>query len=136
MATKKKVTKEVNAAEAEKKAAKRKARLEAIKNRPEGQRPNGKQIDVIETGNGVVKNYGYPLKNKDGHQGVLVTSVLETKDGQVVSTSVTFVPGKFTVKAKKDMELFAQQKPKKIKLLKKQKMMRIKKSIYFSFCSY
>ena len=55
MATKKKVTKEVNAAEAEKKAAKRKARLEAIKNRPEGQRPNGKQIDVIETGNGVVK---------------------------------------------------------------------------------
>ena len=60
MATKKKVTKEVNAAEAEKKAAKRKARLEAIKNRPEGQRPNGKQIDVIETGNGVVKNYGYP----------------------------------------------------------------------------
>ena len=79
MATKKKVTKEVNAAEAEKKAAKRKARLEAIKNRPEGQRPNGKQIDVIETGNGVVKNYG---------------------DGQVVSTSVTFVPGKFTVIAK------------------------------------
>ena len=85
MATKKKVTKEVNAAEAEKKAAKRKARLEAIKNRPEGQRPNGKQIDVIETGNGVVKNYGYPLKNKDGHQGVLVTSVLETKDGDVIA---------------------------------------------------
>lgn len=115
MATKKKVTKEVNAAEAEKKAAKRKARLEAIKNRPEGQRPNGKQIDVIETGNGVVKNYGYPLKNKDGHQGVLVTSVLETKDGQAVSTSVTFVPGKFTVKAKKGHGTICTAKTKKDK---------------------
>ena len=37
MATKKKVTKEVNAAEAEKQAANRKARLEAIKIRPDGQ---------------------------------------------------------------------------------------------------
>lgn len=116
MATKKKVTKEVNAAaEAEKKAAKRKARLEAIKNRPEGQRPNGKQIDVIETGNGVVKNYGYPLRNRDGHQGVLVTSVLETKDGKVVSTSVTFVPGKFTVKAKKGHGIICTAKSKKDK---------------------
>lgn len=115
MATKKKVTKEVNAAEAEKKAAKKKARLEAIKNRPEGQRPNGKQIDVIETGNGVVKNYGYPLRNRDGHQGILVTSVLETKDGQVVSTSVTFVPGKFTVKAKKGHGIICTAKSKKDK---------------------
>ena len=113
MATKKKVTKEVNAAAAEKKAAKRKARLEAIKNRPEGQRPNGKQIDVIETGNGVVKNYGYPLRNRDGHQGILVTSVLETKDGQVVSTSVTFVPGKFTVKSQKRTWNYLHSKIKK-----------------------
>ena len=28
--------------------AKRKARMEAIKNRPAGQRPNGKQIDFIK----------------------------------------------------------------------------------------
>lgn len=114
MATKKKVTKETKVVD-EAKAAKRKARMEALKNRPEGQRPNSKQIDVIETGNGVVKNYGYPLKNKDGHQGVLVTSVLETKDGQVVSTSVTFVPGKFTVKAKKGHGVICTAKSKKDK---------------------
>ena len=70
---------------------------------------------VIETGNGVVKNYGYPLKNKDGYQGVLVTSVLETKDGKVVSTSVTFVPGKFTVKAKKGHGTICTAKTKKDK---------------------
>ena len=33
----------------EEKAAKKKARMEAIKNRPAGQRCNSKQIDVIET---------------------------------------------------------------------------------------
>lgn len=116
MATKKKVTEEKIDEAAEKRAAKRKARMEALKNRPEGQRPNGKQIDVIETGNGVVKNYGYPLKNREGHQGVLVTSVLETKDGQVVSTSVTFVPGKFTVKSKKGHGTICTAKPKKDKV--------------------
>ena len=40
------------------KAAKRKARMEALKNRPVGQRPNSKQIDVIkldEHGKKVIK---------------------------------------------------------------------------------
>ena len=114
MATKKKVTKETKVVD-EAKAAKRKARMEALKNRPEGQRPNSKQIDIINTDNGAVKNYGYAVKNKDGYQGVLVTSVLENKDGQVVSTSVTFVPGKFTVKAKKGHGTICTAKSKKDK---------------------
>ena len=79
--------------------------MEALKNRPEGQRPNSKQIDIINTDNGAVKNYGYAVKNKDGYQGVLVTSVLENKDGQVISTSVTFIPGKLTAKSKKDKNI-------------------------------
>lgn len=83
------------------KEAKRKARMEALKNRPAGQRSNSKQIDVIELGNGnVVKNFGYPVKSKLGHEGILVTSVV-LKGEEVVSTSVTFVPGNLTIKAKK-----------------------------------
>lgn len=83
------------------KAAKRKARLEALKNRPAEQRPNSRQIDIIDLGNGsTVKNFGYPIKNKNGHQGVLITSVVE-KEGEILSTSVTFVPGNLTVKVKK-----------------------------------
>lgn len=45
----------------------------------------------------------------------MVTSVLETKDGQAVSTSVTFVPGKFTVKAKKGHGTICTAKTKKDK---------------------
>lgn len=112
MATKKKVTTKVVD---EAKAAKRKARMEALKNRPEGQRPNSKQIDIINTDNGAVKNYGYAVKNKDGYQGVLVTSVLENKDGQVISTSVTFIPGKLTVKSKKGHGVICTAKSKKDK---------------------
>lgn len=83
------------------KAAKRKARQEALKNRPAEQRPNSKQIDIIDLGNGsTVKNFGYPIKNKEGHQGVLITSVVE-KNGEITSSSVTFVPGNLTVKVKK-----------------------------------
>ena len=68
------------------KAAKRKARMEALKNRPAEQRPNSKQIDIIKVSdNSVVKNYGYAIKNKEGHVGVLVTSVVEVK-GEAVST--------------------------------------------------
>lgn len=86
---------------AEEKAAKRKARMEALKNRPHEQRTNSKQIDVIDLGDGkVVKNYGYPVKNKSGYVGVLVTSVSLEND-KVTSTSVTFIPGSLTVKAKK-----------------------------------
>lgn len=114
MATKKKVTKETKVVD-EAKAAKRKARMEALKNRPEGQRPNSKQIDIISIDNGAVKNYGYAVKNKDGYQGVLVTSVLENKDGQVISTSVTFIPGKLTVKSKKGHGVICTAKSKKDK---------------------
>lgn len=95
------------------KEAKRKARLEALKNRPAEQRQNSKQIDVIDLGNGsVVKNFGYAIKNKAGHQGVLVTSVIE-KDGAAVSTSVTFVPGNLTVKVKKGHGAIVNPKSKK-----------------------
>lgn len=80
----------------EEKAAKKKARLEAIKNRPEGQRTNSKQCDVIETTKGVVKTYAMPVKGF----GVVLTTVAEDKDGNVVSTAITTLDG-YTVKSKK-----------------------------------
>lgn len=83
------------------KEAKKQARKEALKNRPAEQRMNSKQIDVIPGKDTVVKNYGYAVKNKEGYQGVLVTSVVEDAEGKIISTSVTFVPGKLTVKSKK-----------------------------------
>ena len=87
---------------AEEKAAKRKARMEALKNRPAEQRPNSKQIDVVDAGDtGCVKNFGYPIKAKGVHIGVLVTSVAYDAKGNVLSSNVTFVPGDLTVKAKK-----------------------------------
>lgn len=99
------------------KEAKRKARMEALKNRPAEQRPNSKQIDIIkldEDGKKVVKNFGYAIKNKEGYQGVLVTSVLEV-EGTPVNTSVTFVPGNLTVKAKKGHGTICAPKNKKAK---------------------
>lgn len=99
------------------KEAKRKARIEALKNRPAEQRPNSKQIDIIkldEEGKKVVKNFGYAIKNKDGYQGVLVTSVLEV-EGTPVNTSVAFVPGNLTVKAKKGHGTICAPKNKKAK---------------------
>lgn len=90
------------AAQVDEKAAKRKARMEALKNRPAEQRPNSKQIDVITTENGgCVKNFGYPLKAKGQHIGVMVTSVAYDAEGNVLGSNVTFVPGDLTVKAKK-----------------------------------
>lgn len=80
----------------EEKAAKKKARQEAIKNRPEGQRTNSKQCDVIETTKGVVKTYAMPVKGF----GVVLTTVAEDKDGNVVSTAITTLAG-YTVKSKK-----------------------------------
>lgn len=80
----------------EEKDAKKKARLEAIKNRPEGQRTNSKQCDVIETTKGVVKTYAMPVKGF----GVVLTTVAEDKDGNVVSTAITTLAG-YTVKSKK-----------------------------------
>ena len=99
------------------KEAKRKARREALKNRPAEQRPNSKQIDIIKLdgdGKKVVKNFGYAIKNKDGYQGVLVTSVLEV-EGTPVNTSVAFVPGNLTVKAKKGHGTICAPKNKKAK---------------------
>ena len=90
------------AAPVDEKAAKRKARMEALKNRPAEQRTNSKQIDVIPTENGgCVKNFGYPLKAKGLHIGVLVTSVAYDAEGNVLNTCTTMVPGDLTVKAKK-----------------------------------
>lgn len=102
MATKKSDSKKKGDKEKDpEKEAKRKARQEALKNRPAEQRPNSKQIDVIKINEkSEVRNYGYAVKNKEGYQGVVVTSVLVT-DGKPVSTSVSFVPGTLTVKSKK-----------------------------------
>ena len=99
------------------KEAKRKARMEALKNRPAEQRPNSKQIDIIkldDEGKKVVKNFGYAIKNKEGYQGVLVTSVLEV-EGTPVNTSVAFVPGNLTVKSKKGHGTICAPKNKKAK---------------------
>jgi hypothetical protein len=94
--------KKKKAAPVDEKAAKRKARMEALKNRPAEQRPNSKQIDIIPTENGgCVKNFGYPLKANGKHIGVLVTSVAYDADGNVLSSNTTLVPGDLTVKAKK-----------------------------------
>lgn len=85
-----------DAKEMDAKAAKKKARMEALKNRPEGQRTNSKQCDVIETTKGVVKTYAMPVKGF----GVVLTIVAEDKDGNVVSTAITTLAG-YTVKSKK-----------------------------------
>ena len=85
-----------DAKEMDAKAAKKKARMEALKNRPEGQRTNSKQCDVIETTKGVVKTYAMPVKGF----GVVLTTVAEDKDGNVVSTAITTLAG-YTVKSKR-----------------------------------
>jgi len=95
--------KKKKAASIDEKAAKRKARMEALKNRPAEQRPNSKQIDIIPTENGgCVKNFGYPLKANGKHIGVLVTSVAYDAEGNVLNSNVALVPGDLTVKAKKN----------------------------------
>ena len=83
------------------KEAKRKARMEALKNRPAEQRPNSKQVDIIKVSeNQVVKTYAMPVKVKHRSIGVLVTSVA-IEDGKVTSTSNAFIPGELAVKVKK-----------------------------------
>lgn len=112
---KKKGSKEKDPEKDPEKEAKRKARLEALKNRPAEQRPNSKQIDVIAIDDkSKIMNYGYAVKNKEGYQGVVVTSVLVT-DGKAISTSVTFVPGNFAVKSKKGHGVITSPKSKKEK---------------------
>jgi hypothetical protein len=99
------------AAADETKAAKRKARLEAIKNRPAGQRANSKSIDVIEGANGTkVTNYGHVVKAGNVNLGVLVTSVATDAEGNILSTSTTFVAGEITIKAKKGHGNFSKPK--------------------------
>lgn len=75
---------------AEEKAAKRAKMKERLANRPEGQRPNSKQIDIIDLGNGSkVLNFGMPVRKV----GTLVTSVAVNSKGEVVSTSTSLVAG-------------------------------------------
>ena len=113
--SKKKGDKEKDPEKDPEKEAKRKARKEALKNRPAEQRPNSKQIDVISINDkSKVMNFGYAVKNKEGYQGVVVTSVLVT-DGKPVSTSVSFVPGTLTVKSKKGHGVICSPKNKKAK---------------------
>lgn len=100
---------------AEEKASKKKARLEAIKNRPAGQRCNSKQIDVIETENGTVETWGYPVVAARKHIGVLTTTIVKGKDGNVISTASTWVPGDITVKSKKGHGIITGVKSKKEK---------------------
>lgn len=113
--TKKKGGKEKDAEKEAKRKARMKALKEALKNRPAEQRPNSKQIDVIKISDkSEVQNYGYAVKNKEGYQGVVVTSVLVI-DGKPASTSVTFVPGNLTVKSKKGHGIICNPKAKKAK---------------------
>lgn len=98
----------------EEKAAKRKARLEAIKNRPAEQRQNSKSIDIIPGENGTkVTNYGHPVKVGRTHLGVLVTSVATDANGNVIGTSTTFVSGELTIKSKKNHGNFSKPKHKR-----------------------
>lgn len=100
---------------AEEKAAKKKARMEAIKNRPAGQRCNSKQVDVIETENGTVETWGYPVVAARKHIGVLTTTIVKDKGGNVISTASTWVPGDLTIKAKKGHGIITGVKSKKEK---------------------
>lgn len=100
---------------AEEKAAKKKARLEAIKNRPAGQRCNSKQVDVIETENGTVETWGYPVVAARKHIGVLTTTIVKDKEDKIISTSSTWVPGDLTIKAKKGHGTITGVKSKKEK---------------------
>lgn len=77
-------------ADSKKKAEKKAARMAALKNRPEGQRPNSKQIDVIPMGDkGEVVTYGMPVRKV----GTLVTAIAKDAEGNVVGVSVTLVNG-------------------------------------------
>lgn len=97
----------------EEKAARKKARMEALKNRPEGQRPNGKQMDVIHISEkSEVRKYASVVKVKGKSLGCLITTV-GLVNGEVVSVSEEFVPGELTVKSKKGHGTLTGQKHKK-----------------------
>lgn len=70
--------------------AEKKAKLkERLANRPEGQRPNSKQIDIIEAGKGKVLLFAQPVRKV----GSLITSVALDAEGNVTGTSVTMIKG-------------------------------------------
>lgn len=98
----------------EEKAAKKKLRQEAIKNRPAEQRQNSKSIDIIPGANGTkVVNYGHTVKVGGTYLGVQVTSVAFDAEGNVISTSTAFIPGELTIKSKKNHGNFAKPKHRK-----------------------
>ena len=90
--------------------AKREARKEAIKNRPAGQRPNSKQVDIIEIegAKGKVLNFAAPVKKR----GCLVTSVVVDEKGNITSSSVAMVEG-VKIKTKKGHGYFQPGAPGK-----------------------
>lgn len=95
---------------------KKKARMEALKNRPEGQRCNSKQIDVIQQGDKTITTYGYPITGKGrSHVGVLTTTLVTDSKGSLLSVASAFVPGDLTVKAKKGHGTITGSKSKKDK---------------------
>lgn len=79
------------------KAQKRKARMEALKERPAVQRPNSRQFDVIDLPTGQVLYYGNPVKK----MGTLITTVLTDAKGNPISVTTSFLPGS-KVKVKKN----------------------------------
>lgn len=86
----KKAPQQADSKKADDKAAKKAARMAALKNRPDGQRPNSKQIDVIPLGDkGEVVTYGMPVRKV----GTLVTAIAKDAEGNVVGVSVTLVNG-------------------------------------------
>jgi len=78
------------------KAAKRAARMEKLKNRPEGQRENSKQVDVIPFDGGQVQVFAAPVRKF----GCIITAIALNSDGEPVSVSVTPLGG-FKPKSKK-----------------------------------
>lgn len=81
----------------EEKKAKREKMKERLKNRPEGQRPNSRQCDIIDLGNGgKVMTFAMNVRKF----GVVLTSVVLDAKGNVISSSVTTLAG-VSVKVKK-----------------------------------
>ena len=78
------------------KAAKKAARMERLKNRPEGQRENSKQIDVIPFDGGQIQVFAAPVRK----YGCIITAIALDSDGQPVSVSVSHLGG-FKPKSKK-----------------------------------
>lgn len=79
------------------KKAKREKMRERLKNRPEGQRPNSRQCDVIELGNGSkVMTYAMNVRKF----GVVLTSVVVDEKGNAISSSLATFGG-VSVKVKK-----------------------------------